>query len=167
VRPVRFWSPLAPMALVLAALVLCLDQAFKWWMLAGVDIANRQPLPVTSFFELVLSQNRGISYGLLKTPDQWLLIAVSAAVSLILWVWVCRSHGVLTVAALGLIIGGALSNALDRYLYGWVADFFHFHLGAFSWYVFNLADVAIVAGVAALLYESLFERAASGSHGNA
>src|SRR5690348_3298965 len=72
VRPLRLWSPLAPLALVLAALVLALDQAFKWWMLTSVDIASRQPVAVTSFFELVLSQNRGISYGLLKTPDQWL-----------------------------------------------------------------------------------------------
>ncbi len=60
-----------------------------------------------------------------------------------------------------------MSNALDRAVHGAVADFLHFHLGSFSWYVFNFADVAVVAGVAILLYESVFERGAGESHGNA
>jgi signal peptidase II len=70
----------------------------------------------------------------------------------------CRTPRPLTAAALGLVIGGALANALDRAIHGAVADFFHLHWGNWSWYVFNLADVAIVAGVALLLYESLMER---------
>ena len=70
-----------------------------------------------------------------------------------LWVWSARTDRPVTATALGLVIGGALANALDRALYGAVADFFHFHVGDFSWYIFNLADVAIVAGAALLFYE--------------
>ena len=68
---------------------------------------------------------------------------------------------------MALVIGGALANALDRATRGAVADFFHFHYGNFSWYVFNLADMAIVAGVALLLYESLFDGNAANRRGKA
>ena len=74
-----------------------------------------------------------------------------------LWVWLARITRPLTAAAIGLILGGALANAFDRAVYGAVADFFSFHIGSFDWYIFNLADVAIVAGVALLVYESLRE----------
>ncbi len=162
----RFWSPLAPLVPALAALVFGLDQTHKWWMLNVYDIASRQPVSVTTFFDLVLTWNKGISYGLLPTRLQGLLIALSIIVSLILWIWACRSRSVLGAAALAIIIGGALSNALDRAVHGAVADFFHFHAGGFSWYVFNIADIAIVAGVAILLYESVVG-GADRSHGNA
>ena len=77
----------------------------------------------------------------------------------LLWVWLARAEYRLTALSLGLIIGGAVGNAIDRLAYGWVADFVLFHVSGgdwrFNWYVFNLADVAIVAGVIGLLYESL------------
>jgi signal peptidase II len=85
-------------------------------------------------------------------------------VSVILARWLARTGKPVTAAALGLVIGGALANALDRAIHGAVADFFHLHWGDWSWYVFNLADVAIVVGVAGLLYDSLFEgRRAAGA----
>jgi signal peptidase II len=167
VTKLPLWSALAPLTLALAALVFGLDQTHKWWMLNVYDIAGRQPVPVASFFELVLTWNTGISYGLLRTHQQGLLVALSLGVSLVLWSWACRSRGLATVAALAMVIGGALSNALDRAVHGAVADFFHFHVGSFSWYVFNIADMAIVAGVAVLLYESVFEKGHAGNHGNA
>ena len=156
----RLWGPLAPLGLALAALIFGLDQTHKWWMLHVYGIEARQPVAVTGFFDLVLTWNRGISYGLLKTDLQGVLAAVSLALSAMLWVWLARSRGALNAAALAMVLGGALSNALDRAVYGAVADFFHFHWGSFSWYIFNLADVAIVAGVALLLYESAFVRQA-------
>ncbi len=156
----RLWGPLAPLGLALAALVFGLDQTHKWWMLHVYGIEARQPVVLTAFFDLVLTWNRGISYGLLKTDLQGLLIVLSLALSAMLWVWLARSRAALNAAALALVLGGALSNALDRAVYGAVADFFHFHWGSFSWYIFNLADVAIVAGVALLLYESAFVRQA-------
>ena len=79
-----------------------------------------------------------------------------ATICLTLWLW--RTRLMLTGFALGLIIGGALGNAADRLAYGYVADFYHFHVGAFSWYVFNLADVAICIGVGLLLIEGLGEK---------
>jgi signal peptidase II len=150
----RLWSPLAPLILALAALVFGLDQTHKWWMLSVYDIGSRGAVPLTSYFELVLTWNRGVSYGLLRTHQQGWLVVISLAVSFGLWMWACRSRNLLQAAAIALILGGALSNALDRLVHGAVADFFHFFAGDFSWYVFNLADVAIVAGVGLLLYES-------------
>ena len=163
----RLWSPLAPMALALAALVFGLDQTHKWWMLNTLDIENRQPFAITSFFELVLVWNKGVSYGLFRAHEQGFLIALSLVITALLWIWTCRMERPLPAFALAIIIGGALSNALDRVIYGGVADFFHFHMGSFSWYIFNIADMAIVAGVLILLYESLFDRGAGDRRGNA
>jgi signal peptidase II len=162
----RPWGPLSPLALAVAALVFGFDQTHKYWMLTAYDIGDRQPVKVTSFLDLVLVWNPGISYGLFGSHQQWMLVALSLVISAILWVWAAASRRRVTASALGLVIGGALANALDRLAHGAVADFFHFHLGNFSWYVFNLADVAIVAGVAGLLYESVRDRGGVG-HGNA
>ena len=163
----RLWGPLAPLGLVLAALVFAADQTHKWWMLSVYDIGARQPVVLTSFFDLVLAWNKGVSYGLLATPSQGLLIGVSLLLCAVLWIWLCRSPKPLAAAALGLVIGGALANALDRYIRGAVADFFLLHWQNWNWYVFNLADIAIVAGVGLLLYESLLERGHSEGLGNA
>ena len=152
------WGPLAPLGLVLAVLVFGVDQAHKYWMLHIFDINAHQPTVLTPFLDLILVWNQGVSYGLLKSNTQGILIGMSLIISCVLWVWLCRSHRPLSAAALGLVIGGALGNALDRYLYGAVADFFHLHWASVSWYVFNVADMAIVAGVCLLLYESVAER---------
>lgn len=155
-----FWGPLSALGLTLAVFTFALDQAHKWWMLEIFDIAARQPFTVFPGFDLVITWNRGISYGWFSShaaEAQWVLIGVSLIVSAFLWRWMARVNRPLTAAALGLIIGGALANALDRLRFGAVADFFHFYVGNFSWYIFNLADIAIVAGVALLLYESVKE----------
>lgn len=157
----RLWGPLSPLVLGLAALVFAIDQLHKWWMLNVFGIVERSPVAVTSFFDLVMVWNKGVSYGLFTTHTQEWLVALSLAITAVLWAWACRAHHAFTAAALALVIGGALANALDRLVRGAVADFFHFHYQGFSWYVFNLADVAIVAGVALLLYESLFMNEAS------
>ena len=90
---------------------------------------------------------------------QWVLLALKAAAVVLLWIWLARTSSRLTALSLGLIIGGAIGNAIDRLAYGAVADFVLFHVTtasfSFKWYVFNLADVAIVAGVIGLLYETL------------
>lgn len=151
----RFWGPLSPVVLALAALVFGIDQTHKWWMIDVYGIALRQPVQLTPFFDLVMVWNRGVSYGLFSTHTQEWLIAISLVITLFLWMWSCRAERALTAAALALVIGGALANALDRALRGAVADFFYLHYQSFSWYVFNLADVAIVAGVGLLMYESL------------
>lgn len=145
---------------LLAALVaLVLDQANKIWLIYFYGIAQHQPVRLTSFFDVVFAKNPGISYSLLSARTAAGRFALTAGamlviVLLVLWLW--RSRTILTALGLGLIIGGALgNNACDRFFYGYVADFYHFHIGTFSWYVFNLADVAITIGVIFLLYELL------------
>jgi signal peptidase II len=162
VRKTRNFSARARVVGVLAALVtLALDQANKLWLIFGYDIAAHQPVRLTPFFDVVFLKNAGISYSLFTAQSafgRWalLLISVLATTGLILWLW--RTRLMLTGLALGLIIGGALGNAADRLAYGYVADFYHFHVGGFSWYVFNLADVAICIGVGLLLIEGLGEK---------
>ena len=148
---------------VIAAVVtLVLDQASKFWLLHVLDIAHRDAVRVTPFLDLVLAWNTGISYGWFQNEDatgQAILVAVKAVAVIALAIWMARSRTAMATIALGLIIGGAIGNAIDRFTYGAVVDFALFHVQiagkTFNWYVFNLADVAIVAGVAALLYDSL------------
>lgn len=147
---------------ILSALVtLVLDQASKLWLLNVFDLAHRGAVRVTPFFDLVLAWNIGISFGWLQNDSQaaqLALMAVKGIAVVALAIWMARSHTRLATIALGLIIGGAIGNGIDRLAYGAVVDFalFHIEIGgnSYNWYVFNLADVAIVAGVAALLYDS-------------
>jgi len=158
------FGPLSGIGLM-AALAACLaDQLLKLWLLFGFGLAQKGVVPLAPAVDLRLIWNTGISYGLLQqqSPMGGLILLLGKAVALVLlWVWLARTRTRLAALSLGLIIGGAIGNAVDRLAYGAVADFVHFHLGSFSWYVFNLADAAIVAGVAGLLYESFFgDRAA-------
>jgi signal peptidase II len=146
---------------IAAVITLVLDQASKFWLLHVLDIAHRDAVRVTPFLDLVLAWNTGISYGWFQNEDatgQAILVAVKAVAVIALAIWMARSRTAMATIALGLIIGGAIGNAIDRFTYGAVVDFALFHVQiagkTFNWYVFNLADVAIVAGVAALLYDS-------------
>lgn len=142
----------------LAVLGLLLDQGFKVWMIHGLGIAGIAPIRLLPVLELVMVWNRGISYGLFTQDTdlgRWVLAGFTLVASLAIAIWLSRTARTLPAISLGLVLAGALGNGIDRWVYGAVADFFHFHVGAFSWYVFNLADVWIVAGVAGLLYDSL------------
>jgi len=112
-------------------------------------------VPVTPFFNYVLVWNTGVSYGLLGDLPVWALGLVAAIAIIALGVWWWRTSDALVRFGLMLVIGGALSNALDRLLYGAVADFFHFHWQDWSFYIFNLADMAITAGVLLLILDVL------------
>jgi len=156
------WGPLSALGLWLALVTCILDQATKLWLLYAFDLANRGTVSLAPFVDLVLTWNTGISYGLFPQEGplgQWALLAIKAIAAVLLWIWLARASSRLTAVALGLIIGGAIGNAIDRLAYGAVADFLLFHVTTesidFKWYVFNIADVAIVLGVAALLYETL------------
>ena len=156
------WGRRSALGLTIAVVACVLDQASKFWLLDVFGLADRGSVPVAPFTDFVLTWNTGISYGLFPQQGpvgQWALLAFKAAAVAFLWAWLARASTRLTAAALGLIIGGALGNALDRLHWPGVLDFVLLHLDtaswSFRWYVFNLADVAIVAGVAALLYDSL------------
>jgi signal peptidase II len=158
-------SPHLRLGLIAAAAVLILDQATKLWLLFMFDIARRGAVVVTPFFDLVLAWNTGISYGWFSESGptgQAIMLAIKAIAVVALAIWMARSDTRTATFGLGLIIGGALGNAIDRLAYGAVVDFalFHLQIGdkVYNWYVFNLADVAIVVGVATLLYDSFLGR---------
>ena len=157
----RFRNSHLRSGVIAAVAVLALDQASKLWLLFVFDIARRGAVTVTPFFDLVLAWNVGISFGWFQNDSQLAqigLMIVKAVAVIVLAFWMARSRTALATLALGLIIGGAIGNGIDRFAYGAVVDFALFHLqiggNTYNWYVFNLADVAIVAGVAALLYDS-------------
>jgi signal peptidase II len=157
------WGPLSALGLGVAAAACAADQAAKFWLLSVFGLGGRAPVAVTPFIDLVQTWNTGISYGLFPQQGpvgQWALLAFKVVAVALLWTWLSRAPSRLTAVALGLIIGGAVGNAIDRLHWPGVLDFVLFHLEtaswSFRWYVFNLADVAIVAGVAGLLYESLW-----------
>jgi signal peptidase II len=156
-------GPFTVYGLAIAVLACLLDQASKLYLLFVFDLGANGPLHVGPFFDFVLTRNTGISYGLFQGQGllgQWILLGVKLLAVTLLWVWLARASSRFSALSLGLIIGGAVGNAIDRLAYGWVADFVFFHVSTahwrFYWYVFNLADVAIVAGVMGLLYESVF-----------
>lgn len=144
--------------LITALATLLLDQASKLWLYFGTDLVMTQPWRLAPFADFVVVWNRGVSYGLLQQEGglgRWLLVALSLVAALGLSLWMRRAGSRLLAVALGLIVGGALGNAIDRAAYGAVFDFVHLHAGTWSWYVFNVADAAIVAGVVGLLLDSL------------
>jgi signal peptidase II len=154
-------GPLTVFGLAVAAVACVLDQASKLYLLFGYHL-EANPTRLGPFFDFVLTRNTGISYGLFASEGalgQWVLLGFKAVAVIVLWAWLSRAENRLTALALGLIIGGAVGNAIDRVAYGWVVDFVFFHVSGanwrFNWYVFNLADGAIVAGVIGLLYESV------------
>jgi signal peptidase II len=162
------WGRLSALGLAVAAVTCLIDQASKFWLLSHFDLANRGGVPLTAFVDLVLIWNTGISYGLFPQQGpigEWALFVFKVAAVIFMWIWLTRATSRLTAAALGLIIGGAAGNAVDRLHWPGVMDFVLFHIETsgfeFRWYVFNLADVAIVAGVAVLLYESLLRGGAA------
>ena len=140
------------LGLPVAAVVVAADQVSKW----AVRDALWDPLrriEVTSFFNLVPVQNRGITFGLLQSEGAgtWVIVGLALAVAAGLGVWLGRTPFRWSAWALGLVIGGAIGNVIDRVRLGWVIDFLDFHGGGFHWPAFNLADAAISVGVFMLI----------------
>lgn len=146
--------------LLAAGIAMAADQIFKCLLLYEFDFINMRPferVQILPFFDLVMVWNRGISYGLLQADSllftRMLTLFQLAAVTLLTW-WLMRAERTFLGLGLGLVIGGALGNVIDRIRFGAVADFFHFHAGNFSFYVFNIADAAITLGVVVLLADA-------------
>lgn len=149
--------------LVAAAIALLLDQGTKLLLLYSFGFAAMRPgdaVTVLPFFDLTMVWNPGVSYGLFPAHG-WMgslflgLFSLLAVAGLSWWLW--RAHRPALTVGLGLVIGGAIGNLVDRLIYGAVADFFHFHAFGYDWYVFNVADAAITFGVMALLYDALLK----------
>lgn len=154
-----FWGDYSRIGLLWASVVFAIDQASKYWLVQVYQLAEKGVVTITSFFDLVMVWNEGISYGLFQQTSfggQVLLICLAFIVTIALVVWLARSDSLIAAISLGLVIGGAIGNGIDRVIYGAVADFASFHVKDFYWYVFNVADVAIVAGVIGLMYDAVF-----------
>lgn len=151
------FSPFGRLAFVLAAAVVVLDQLSKFWILEVVRLPERLSIPVLPVFSLTMVWNRGVSFGLLRADEdlgRWLLAAFSLTVAIALALWARRAERRWTAVALGLVIGGAVGNLIDRVRFSAVADFLDFSRLWFPW-VFNVADAAITCGVILLLIDSL------------
>lgn len=153
-------SDVRRLGLLVAGLATTVDQICKYLLLYEFDFINMRPfgrVEVLPFFDLVMVWNRGISYGLLQADSllfmRLLTLFQLAAVTLLTW-WLLKAERKFLGLGLGLVIGGALGNVIDRVRFGAVADFFHFHAGNFSFYVFNIADAAITLGVVVLLADA-------------
>lgn len=156
--PSWLWGRWSLFGLALATIVIVCDQLNKWWMLEVYRIQDKGRVAFAPFLDVLFVKNTGVSYGMFSLESQkgqYLLAIVAVFVSMGMAAWLARTGSALLATALGLIIGGALGNAIDRIVLGGVADFYSLHAFGYYWYVFNLADVAIVAGAALLLYESL------------
>ena len=144
----------------IATLVIVLDQLSKWWITAYV-MNPPETIEVTSFFNLVLAHNRGVSFGMLPAGSdvgKWGLIILALAISGFLVRWLYKSQDLINIIALGMIIGGAMGNVIDRVLIGAVVDFLDFHAFGSHWPAFNVADMAITTGAAILVIESFFTK---------
>lgn len=148
-RPIFF-------GLLVALVVLVADQATKGLVLAWSASWSAPLRPVAPFLDFTALWNYGISYGLFPQGEtgRWVLVAIKVAAAILFAVWLARARGRLEAFALGLLIGGAIGNAVDRVVYGAVFDFVSLHAFGYRWYVFNLADVAVVVGVGLLLYDA-------------
>lgn len=142
-------------SLILGLVAFALDRGHKYLQVDLAGWRGGEVVRVTDFFDYVLVWNYGVSYGLLDGLPVWALGGIAVVAIAALLVWWARSTDMLVRFGLMLAIGGAASNALDRLFYGAVADFFHFHWQAWSFYIFNIADTAITAGVLLLLLDFL------------
>ena len=146
------------LGLGLAFATIALDQLTKWWI---VNFVMNPPnvIEVTPFFNLVLGLNRGVSFGMFSSDSnlsRWLLTALALAIVCALAVWLWRAEKPWLAVALGLIIGGAIGNVIDRAMVGAVVDFLDFHVADYHWPTFNVADMGITCGAAVLIWDSVF-----------
>lgn len=148
---------------VLAAMVFVADQAIKSYVIAVLGLRDRgDTFGLLPFFDLTRENNYGVSLGLLSATSmemRWLLVALTGAIALFVAVWMLREKAFVEIAALGLVLGGAIGNIRDRVLKGYVIDYADFHIGDFRpFLIFNFADAAITIGVLIILAHSLFSR---------
>jgi len=151
-----------PLGLLAGAIVLAADQASKWWILNGLDLPNLRRVVLLPVLNLTMVWNRGVTFGLLNGLGAWgylLLAVVTLSVVAALSVWLSRAESAVVALAIGAIAGGAIGNVIDRLRFGAVVDFIQVELNSpwgnlFPW-VFNVADSAIVCGVAVLVLDSI------------
>jgi signal peptidase II len=153
--------------LIIAVFVMILDQASKWWMLEMVGMAtDPRVIEVNSYFNLVMAWNRGVSFSLFWHEAEYMpyvLSAVALGIVGFLFTWLRRADRPFLAVCIGMVIGGAIGNVIDRLRFGAVTDFLDFHVLGYHWPAFNVADAGISVGVVLIVLDSLFAgRSASG-----
>jgi lipoprotein signal peptidase len=149
------------LGVVAAIVVLAADQASKYWVLNGLNLPQLGSVEVLPVLSLTMVWNHGVTFGLFNNLGAFGSVALAAlalAIVAALAVWLWRAERRMVACALGAIGGGAVGNVIDRVRFGAVVDFIHAHVGGWSWYVFNIADAAIVCGVATLVLDSVLHR---------
>lgn len=146
---------------MVSGLVLLADLASKH--VALTSLSPYEPYPLTFFFNLTLAFNRGAAFSLLSTGSGWqtlFFLAIALVVSAVMLVWLFRlkSWEWITALAIGLVLGGAWGNVVDRFRFGYVIDFLDIHLAGYHWPTFNVADSAITVGALLLMWVNLKER---------
>jgi signal peptidase II len=148
------------LGLIIAVIVAILDQASKWWMLQGVGMAaNPRVIEVNPYFNLVMAWNKGVSFSLFWHEAEfmpYLLSAVALGIVGFLLSWLRRTDRPFPAICIGMVIGGAIGNVIDRLRFGAVADFLDFHVLGYHWPAFNVADTGISVGVVLIVLDSLF-----------
>ncbi|MEP5937589.1 MAG: signal peptidase II [Erythrobacter sp.] len=146
--------------LVIAAIIFGADQFIKWLMVGPLNLRERYVIDLLPFFDLRWTENRGVSLGMLQATTvemRWALVAITALIAIVVLVWMFREKLLGDIIGLGMILGGALGNIVDRYNLGYVIDYADFHIGDFRpFLIFNVADAAITIGVVIILARSLF-----------
>jgi signal peptidase II len=153
-----FFTPTLRRGLLIASGVLILDQLTKWWILLSV-MNPPQLIEIMPMFNLVLTWNRGVSFGLFAMGTDlgpWILSIVALVIVGVLLFWLRKAEGKLVPAAIGLIVGGAIGNVIDRMVHGAVVDFLDVYWGIYHWPAFNVADSGITIGAILLVVDSLF-----------
>jgi len=147
-------------SLIIAAIIIGLDQLSKWYLLDVVGFATRPTMAIyiTSFFNLVMVWNHGISFGMFSGAKLPLaLIAMALVIIGILIRWLMKAEDKFAMWGIGFVVGGALGNVIDRARFGAVADFFDFHVLGYHWPAFNIADSAIFIGVVVLCIQGMMQ----------
>lgn len=148
--------------LVIAGLVFALDQWVKWLMRVPLQLHDVQTIEILPFFNLHWTENYGVSLGMLtadSTEMRWLLIAMTAAIAVGVFIWMMREKAWPDIIALALVLGGAAGNIRDRFTFGFVIDYADLHFGSFRpFLIFNIADAAITIGVLIILARSFLSR---------
>tara|TARA_R110000868_G_scaffold54159_4_gene169566 strand:+ start:502 stop:1059 length:558 start_codon:yes stop_codon:yes gene_type:complete len=153
------WGAFSTVGMLVAVAAFATDRLHKWWSLHVLDMPNVGRIRVSDNFDIVMAWNKGVSYGLFQADSTIGLVGLvvfALAIVVGLGLWLAKAEHKWLALAIGLIIGGALGNVLDRVIYGAVADFFSFHAFGFYWYIFNVADIWIAFGVGLILLESFF-----------
>ncbi len=145
----------------LSAAIIVLDQLTKWWVVATLRL--HESIPVWPFFNLTYVRNTGAAFSFLAGAGGWqrwffLVLAVTASLAILIWLWRLKDDEVVTAAGLSLVLGGALGNFIDRAAYGYVIDFLDFYIQNWHWPAFNVADSAITLGVVLLLWDGFRRR---------